>query len=695
MLRDDASTYQVEFTINGLYDQAITNGHGSFHHLSFTKGGSWQALGDPSLPVISQLIAIPSGAMMSPSVTDEEWVDIDMPTIYPAQKLLREGETLKEFVINEQSYSQPFLPPLISMGDQMEWRGINNKPLAVCPFKYYPQNGKLSVLRHFVLRVDFLPSDEEPSRTQLQYKKNGHYGLFDNSVFTENVSRESNSSSENYEYLIFVKNSTIYNSNKLKEFRRWKALRGIKTKVILINSSWNSSNAIKDTIKNERNKGVRYVLFIGDDSSIEIKYVTSLVDSHKIIKSDYWYGCINNNNNYLEEIPIGRFPTSQLSEFTNMVDKTIRYEMGQNLSNKVLLVAHYDGANAPGSYQSCSNTILGQDSLNATFFTAYGAPINQGGDDATNSDVINQINQGMHIVNYRGHGGTDFWGGSDWGDTYWNVQNETFYASEVNNMSSNTNALFFSVSCNTGNITANSNMLETFMRSPKGASAFVGSTTSSYTYPNNTYDISLFEKLYNSDTCRLGDVNMNAHVYTIRNFSPGIQYNTNLAIDNAFSYICGGDPTLEIWKSDPIPVPDVNISSLGSSITVSTGINSGYYVCLSTLDGDFIDSTWVSSNTYTFTKPSDKFYFSIYKHDYIPFVVYCDSETDFLQNVTIADNRFYDNSPFSAGEAVDDSSSYGDVIMNSGSNLFIQKGSNGVLLDSGFKCNKGARLVIK
>lgn len=238
-------------------------------------------------------------------------------------------------------------------------------------------------------------------------------------------------------------------------------------------------------------------------------------------------------------------------------------------------------------------------------------------------------------------------------------------------------------------------MLETFMRSPKGASAFVGSTTSSYTYPNNTYDISLFEKLYNSDTCRLGDVNMNAHVYTIRNFSPGIQYNTNLAIDNAFSYICGGDPTLEIWKSDPIPVPDVNISSLGSSITVSTGINSGYYVCLSTLDGDFIDSTWVSSNTYTFTKPSDKFYFSIYKHDYIPFVVYCDSETDFLQNVTIADNRFYDNSPFSAGEAVDDSSSYGDVIMNSGSNLFIQKGSNGVLLDSGFKCNKGARLVIK
>ena len=48
----------------------------------------------------------------------------------------------------------------------------------------------------------------------------------------------------------------------------------------------------------------------------------------------------------------------------------------------------------------------------------------------------------------------------------------------------------------------------------------------------------------------------------------------------------------------------------------------------------------------------------------------------------------------SAGENVD-SGSIGDVIVNSGSTLFIQKGSGGVLLDNGFKCETGAGLEVK
>jgi hypothetical protein len=46
--------------------------------------------------------------------------------------------------------------------------------------------------------------------------------------------------------------------------------------------------------------------------------------------------------------------------------------------------------------------------------------------------------------------------------------------------------------------------------------------------------------------------------------------------------------------------------------------------------------------------------------------------------VNVTENRFYDNTPFAAGENVD-SGSIGDVIVNSGSTLFIQKGSGGVL----------------
>ena len=695
ILSDNASCYQVDITVNGLHDQLVTNEKGTFHYLSLGNGKNLLPPGDPSFPFIPLLIAIPSGMTALPSISDEVWEEIDMPAIYPAQKLLREGEAPKEFLVNEHSYTQDYLPSLITTGEQMEWRGIVNMPVAICPFRYYPQNSKLSVLKHFVLKVDFLPNDVGSSREQDQYENHGHYGLFDNSVFAAKRSQELNSRSENYELLILVNNPSIYNSDKLKEFRRWKALKGIKTKVIPIQSSWGYPEGIKNKIQDEYESGARYVLLVGDDGSIAPQFVTSLFDSHEVIYSDYWYGCLGGDNDYEGDIPIGRFPTGQLSEFENMVDKTIRYEMGKNLSNKVLLVANKDGASYPDSYQACCDTILSHHSGRASFYTAYGAPVAYGGDNASNADVVDYINQGMHLVNYRGHGGNDFWGGSGWGDSIWNAQNEIFRATEINNMNSNTNAVFFSVCCYTGNIMADSCMLDTFMRSPKGAAAFVGSSMNSDTGANSVYNIYLFEKIYDEDICRIGDANIKAHISTIPVYWPNTPSYKSRAKDHAFSYICGGDPTLEIWRSDPMPVPNVDISSAGSSITVSTGINDGYFVCLSTVDGDFIDSTWVSGSTHTFTKPSDEFYFSIYKRDYIPYVVYCNSETHFLQNVTIADNRFYDNSPFAVGEDVDPSGTIGDVSLSSGAAVFIQKGSGGVLLDAGFKCNKGAQLIIK
>ena len=351
-------------------------------------------------------------------------------------------------------------------------------------------------------------------------------------------------------------------------------------------------------------------------------------------------------------------------------------------------MAHWEGTYTPNSYQSYCDTIYGYYHNHTTFYKAYGSTVAHGGTNATNSDVINYINQGMHIVNYRGHGSAYYWGNPNW-----NESNETFYYSGVNNLNSNTNAVFFSVSCNTGNITVSNNMLEAFMRSSRGASAFVGSTSSSYTIPNNYYNVKLYHELYDKGMYQLGDINMKAHVLNIQTYSTSPFY-TGHAIDDAFSYICGGDPALEIWTNNPQPVPNVGITSSGDSVTVSTGLSNGYHVYVSSLDGELVDSLWVTSSSITFAKPDDKFYFSVSKHDYIPFVVYCDSEANTLQNVNVTENRFYDNTPFAAGENVD-SGSIGDVIVNSGSTLFIQKGSGGVLLDNGFKCETGAGLEVK
>lgn len=686
VLLNDASSFQVEITINGVYKQLLSNENGSFVRLTFDKGGTLHTPGDPALPFLHFLLAIPPGTRVSPSIREEQWVDVGVPFIYPAQEQRVDWEQPDSFVLNEQTYGQPFLPPLVSMGEVMNWRGIDNVGLSVCPFKYYPQSGRLSVLSSFVLQVDFVAEDENQQRLQAYEDRNCN--LFDNRVFVEQENQSLSNRSGNYDLLIIAGSTTILNSDKMKEFRRWKALKGIKSKAVSTSVTGTSETSIKNYILQETGNGVQYVLFVDNGYLIPLKYKTSYVNPSKTIYSDYWYGCLGGDDDREADLPIGRFPTNTLSEFANMVDKTIRYEMGQNLSNKVLLVAHKDGAADAVGYQSCCEYIRTSYSGNTTFYKAYGASTN-GGNNATNADVINYINQGVHIVNYRGHGHNNYWGGFAGSDSIWNDSGETFYDTEISNMNNNTNAVFFSVSCNTGN-----GMLGTFTRSPKGASAFVGSTSNSYTMPNHAYDINLFAELYDEGTYRLGDVNMNAHVYNIQTFSPESPFDTNLATDNAFSYLCGGDPTLEIWTDNPHPVNGVNMYSSGNSVTV-TGLSSAYSVCVSTLDGDLVGMIPVTGSSCTFSKPASRYYISVIRHNYVPFVVYCDSESNTLQDVTLTGNRFYDGTPFAAGEYVDMDENIGDVILESGSHLFIQNGNGGVLLDAGFKCETGGMLQIK
>ena len=63
-----------------------------------------------------------------------------------------------------------------------------------------------------------------------------------------------------------------------------------------------------------------------------------------------------------------------------------------------------------------------------------------------------------------------------------------------------------------------------------------------------------------------------------------------------------------------------------------------------------------------------------------------------LQNVDVTENRFYDNTPFSAGEDV---APIGDVIVKKGHKLIVKNGPGGVFIDVGFECEKGAIFEVK
>ena len=696
VLKSDASTYQVRVKINGLFDEIVTNEGNQYHRISFGLGESIQNQGEPALPMILRLMAIPPGAKASASIAEEKWTDIKIGTILPVQLPHNYSEKHSGFFFNDYAYSHPFIPSIITVGEEQTFRDVRNVGIYVCPFKYYPDDEKLSVMSEFVLRVDFM-QEKGYKGTNIELLEDAkNYGIFDNKVYID-ANQQSvcdKSRSTYYDYLIIVGNNlNLSNNQDLTNFRIWKALKGHKTQVVNLSSisSYGYTDDIKQYITGEYANGVRHVLLIGDANKIAMGSISSFYFPSTSINSDYWYGCKDGSSDWQADITVGRFSTNSEWNFKKMVNKTIRYESTPPLTDSVLLVAHKLAPNAYFGYQQCSQNIRSYPYFgSALFTTAYGADENDYGDNATNADVIRKINQGVPLVNYRGYGYPDYWGGEDGGyaNAGWNAANEQFSYLQADNMDSTSCTVFFSVSANTGNILAANNMLEAFTRSTYGAAAFLGSTANQYPQANHHYNMQLFIELFNEGFYNLGDLNLKAHIENNFNYPHG------MTKDNAFSYICGGDPTLEIWTATPQSFGNVDLTENNGNITITTEYSGSYLVSISDEEGNLIYSSSVYGNNCTFTKPSGNFYIGITKHNYIPHVIYYNIDAETIQNVTFTFDGYYHHTPWAIGYGVSPDPA-GNVTVKSGSKLIIENGAGGVYIDYGFKCEKGAILDIK
>ncbi len=693
ILRDDASSYEVCMTINGLLDNIVTREDKEYHSLSLGEG-TLQQVGAPALPIISELVAIPEGCQASVSVIEKKWKDISINQIFPFQQRKQGINTPSVFQIDGNAYSVSFIPSILETDEEQIFQNVKNVGVHICPFKYHPTIDKLSILFEFTLRVDFTTQDGQNGVKVSLQEGNDKNGVFDNKVyFREGLRSKSNDSQyDSYDYLIIVgHNPVILNSQELKNFRIWKALKGFKTNVVSTSDIGMNIGDIKQYIATEYTKGVRYVLLVGDENSIPVGHIPSFYFPATYIDSDYWYGCMNGSGDWQADVAIGRFSTTSAWDFRTMAYKTIRYESTPPLTDSVLLVAHKLAPFDYFGYQQCSQNIKFYPySEPVLFTTSYGADEIYYGDNATNASVIQKINQGVPLVNYRGYGYPSYWGGEDGDDPNigWNASGELFSYSEVNNMDSTSNAVFFSVSANTGDILATNNMLEAFTRSTYGAVAFLGSTANQYPEANHFYDMWLFAKLFDEEIYKLGDLNISAHIDNINTYYHG------MFKDNAFSYICGGDPALELWTAPPQSFGNVELNESNGTIIITTECNGYYSVCISDEDGELLNTMYVNGNICSFNKPSGNFYIGINKHNYIPHVIYYNTDAETIQNVTFTFDGYYHHTPLAIGYGVS-SDPAGNVTVKSGSKLIIENGAGGVYIDYGFKCEKGAVLDIK
>ena len=146
--------YFVDIEINGIFDSEIDTNNGIFHQLSLSDGGALPFIGEPALPTIQQLIAIPDNCNYSVSIHEINWKTINTEKIIPSQPPYNHFKKDK-LIINEKVYDDIYEPNILTIGEKMVWRNINNIVLSICPFKYNCKKNELFVLNRFSIEVAF------------------------------------------------------------------------------------------------------------------------------------------------------------------------------------------------------------------------------------------------------------------------------------------------------------------------------------------------------------------------------------------------------------------------------------------------------------------------------------------------------------------------------------------------------------
>ena len=518
-VKSDMNGLKASFSFSNIAMENMDTKGGEFSWISIPNTVIGGNEGEPQIPVINQLIAVPFGAnprieITSYSTTDYRLADYGMKTLVPRQPSLRKDKKPEDvpFVMNEAAYqtrglrSEP--QAIVSVAGTM--RGIQVGTMTIEPVSYDPVNNTMRVFNDIEVTVHFDGSDAKATedmllRTYSPAFEPVYSQLFNNRAITDVYTDHPDLYNTPVKMLVICY-SGFKNNTALNSWLQWKLQKGYYVDIHYTDETGTTATNIKNFIKTKYNASVSagnaytYLVVIGDTGQVP-QYMTKTVDES--CASDLGYSSVNfttsSTSNYFPDMYYSRMSVENTTHLTNYINKVLTYEKyefsdGGNYLNNVILVGGWDATwtsrvakptinYATNYYFKSSNTTYGgfeSGTIKATISTSSSA-----GYSGSNNGVYQGINNGVCFLNYTAHGDKQEW--------YQPKLSATQAATLTN-----TGKYFFGVGncCLTGNfnntstdyspgsdIGTNACFAETMIRVPNaGAVAYVGCSPYSYWY---------------------------------------------------------------------------------------------------------------------------------------------------------------------------------------------------------------------
>ena len=418
--KSDMRSLKASFSFSTIDAQDYQSERGTFSWLSLSNTVIGGNEGDPQIPVVNELIAVPFGAqpwveITSYSTTDYRLEDYGMKTLVPRQPSLRKDQRPEDvpFIMNESAYQSTRgfrSEPLAVVNVVGTMRGVQLGKMTIEPVSYNPVNNTIRVFNNIEVTVHFDGADAIATEDMLVKTYSPYFDGIYGMLFNGRSLRDAYSAHPDLYTtpvkMLVVTTSTYTSSTAFQNWLAWKKQKGIDVDVQTV-ASGASASTIKNLIYSRYNANhPTFLVIVGDETVVTYYSLWDYDSTYGNAATDLEYASVDGD--VYHDMFISRIPVSSTTELGNYVNKALTYEKytmsdPSYLSN-VLLIAGADGTWAPK---------VGRPTINYAadnyFNTAHGFPNVHKYVSSTYTGCYNYLSSGVGFANYTAHGDIQKW----------------------------------------------------------------------------------------------------------------------------------------------------------------------------------------------------------------------------------------------------------------------------------------------
>lgn len=542
-----AST-RVSYDLGGVWKGTVTHGGARYDALSVPEAAVATDEGRPAIPQEGIFVAVPNGATnIAVKVVRKRMQDLAGTwRLQPAPKPITEEEYLagkEEYTPKPEVYDSDNEYPGMDF-DLLGLTSLEGVPvvhLLIYLAQYKPQSGNLSVVKSIVLDIsyDVPPQTDAIPTTRSFAPMLGDMILdFDNvhQMPTDAMAEPSDAQLDAgpvlkrtdivSDYVIITTPALVAAVQPLLNAKSGWPHYARVADTQTITGEFPAAN-LKESIRSFlswawENWTVppRFVVLAGDVDVIPVHLWSIGGDTYA---SDHYYADVRDNLS--PEIVMSRIPSSDAACVQQICQNLAQYPARRGVDwggwqNQVVLVAYEDT-----TYKQCSDDI-------ATAIAPRFAITKLYGDSSTRQQVVDKMDRGVLVANYRGHGSK----------TEWSSANGLRTADIRSLNNGQMPPLVFCVCCQNAWIDDQGTevVVETLLREGKCV-AVLGASRNSPTYANNDFDKYLWQAVMNGGEVTPGGIVQRAKALMVQNHANSTSHQQDVIM-----YMLFGDPTAEV-----------------------------------------------------------------------------------------------------------------------------------------------------